>query len=421
VLHGSGCLYANDYSVSMTLTPSHITYKKFLLSLACFSFSILSVSAQEIFSGPPAKRLSVFKYEQLSGGVILLRATLDNFQDSLNFILDTGSGGISLDSITAAELGVQITPSDRTIRGIAGIRQVFYALHHTLNLPGIKVDSLDFHINDYNLLTAVYGIRIDGIIGFSLLRRYIVHVDFNLTQLSFYSPGTFKYSRGGTLLRPAFNNLPIQSATVKDNTEVRHRFYIDTGGGLCLLLSQDFVDDSSVFAKTKKMVATMAEGLGGKKPMMITTTKELKLGPYKFKKVPTYVFSDEFNVTNYPNLGGLLGADLLRRFNLTINYPRGEIHLQPNAHFRDPFDYSYTGMEIYYEAGKILVGEVMKDSPAETAGLMVGDLIISVDNVISSSFQVIKNMLQNAGKKLSLVIIRNGFPQEIKIKVASFK
>ena len=168
-------------------------------------------------------------------------------------------------------------------------------------------------------------------------------------------------------------------------------------------------------------MATMAEGLGGKKPMMITTTKEVKLGPYKFKKVPTYVFEDEFNVTNYPSLGGLLGADLLRRFNLTLNYPRGEIHLQPNNHFKDPFDYSYTGLEIYYEAGKILVGEVIKDSPAEKAGLMVGDNIFSVDNVVSTSFKAIKTSLQDAGKKLRLVILRDGQPMEISIKVASFK
>ena len=376
-----------------------------------------TVQAQEIFTPPPAKLISKFKFEQMTGGVILIKATLDNTKDSINFILDTGSGGISLDSSTAAELGLLISPTDRTIRGIAGIRKVDYALKHTLHLPGVTADSLDFHINDYSLLTAVYGVRIDGIIGFSLLRRYIVQVDFDHAELLFYTPGSYKYNRGGTLLRPAFNNLPIQQAIVRDNTAVQHRFYFDTGGGLCLLLSEDFVKDSSLFVSKKRMMPTMAEGLGGKKQMMITTVKEFKLGPYKFKKVPTYIFDDEYNVTSYPTLGGLFGADLLRRFNITLNYPRGEIYLMPNTHFRDPFDYAYTGMEIYYEAGKVLIGEVIKDSPAEKAGLLVGDEIFAVDNVVGTTFQGIKNSLQAAGNRLKIIVMRNKQPFELKMKV----
>ncbi len=401
----------------MTIAAIADTIKKKIFPLlACICMSSMA-PAQEIFSAPPAKLLSKFRFEQMTGGVILLRAVLDENTDSLNFILDTGSGGISLDSATAAELNLPITPTNRTIRGIAGIRQVDYALHHKLKLPGIVADSLDFHINDYSLLTAVYGVRIDGIIGFSLLRRYIVHVDFDHAEILFYSPGSYKYPRGGTLLRPAFNNLPIQTAMVKDNTTVQHRFYFDTGGGLCLLLSEDFVKDSSLFASKKKLMPTVAEGLGGKKQMMITTVKEFKLGPYKFKKVPTYVFDDEFNVTSYPTLGGLFGADLLRRFNLTLNYPRAEIYLMPNNHFRDPFDYAYTGMEVYYEEGKVVIGEVVENSPADQAGLKVGDEVFAVDNTVGSSFQSIKNSLQHAGNRLKIIVLRNKVPMEIKMKV----
>jgi len=405
----------NTIKMTRAIIANNVKKKRLALLLGMYLCS--NVQAQEIFSPPQAKLLSTFRFEQLTGGVILLHATLNETTDSLNFILDTGSGGISLDSSTAAELNLAITPTTRTIRGIAGIRRVDYALKHTLKLPGVTADSLNFHINDYSLLTAVYGIRIDGIIGFSLLRRYIVHIDYDHAELRFYAPGSYKYTRGGTLLRPAFNNLPIQAANIKDNVNVQHRFYFDTGGGLCLLLSEDFVKDSSLFASKKKLVPTVAEGLGGKKQMMITTIKEFKLGPYKFKKVPTYVFDDEYNVTSYPTLGGLFGADLLRRFNITLNYPRAEIYLMPNSHFRDPFDYAYTGMEIYYEEGKVIIGEVIKDSPADKAGLIVGDEIFAIDNVVSTSFQQIKNSLHAAGSKVKIIVLRNKMPFEIKMKV----
>jgi hypothetical protein len=50
-------------------------------------------------------------------------------------------------------------------------------------MPGLTVDSLDFHLNDYEILTGVYGIKIDGIIGFSFFKRYIVQLDFDTQKI----------------------------------------------------------------------------------------------------------------------------------------------------------------------------------------------------------------------------------------------
>ena len=125
--------------------------------------------AQEEFVPPPAKHITSFPFRMLSGGIIVIKAKLSQFPDSLNFIFDTGSGGISLDSMTTVSLGIEGTLSDKTIRGIAGIRQVKFAYNHKLHLPGLTVDSLNFHINDYDVLTSAYGEKIDGIIGYSFI------------------------------------------------------------------------------------------------------------------------------------------------------------------------------------------------------------------------------------------------------------
>src|SRR6476620_10842567 len=80
----------------------------------------ISAKAQEQFVEGPAKFLTSFRFRQLSGGVIMLNARFANFPDTLNFILDTGSGGISLDSATVNYFHITPTPSDLTILGIAG-------------------------------------------------------------------------------------------------------------------------------------------------------------------------------------------------------------------------------------------------------------------------------------------------------------
>src|SRR5205085_9062567 len=133
----------------------------------------------------------------------------------------------------------------------------------------------------------------------------------------------------------------------------------DIGAGVCLMVSKDFAEDSALIRKKRKLFPKEGEGVGGTIVMNMTVVKELKLGPYRFRKVPAYIFDDDFNVTSYPYLGGLIGNDLLRRFNLIINYERRDIYLIPNKHFREPFDYAYTGFSFYDMNGIIVITDIM--------------------------------------------------------------
>src|ERR1700720_2479480 len=77
----------------------------FFLSLTCVTFfSGRPLEAQEKFVPAPSKLITTFPFTVFTGGVILMKARLGDFPDSLNFILDTGSGGISLDSATVTRL-----------------------------------------------------------------------------------------------------------------------------------------------------------------------------------------------------------------------------------------------------------------------------------------------------------------------------
>jgi len=380
-------------------------------------FTVTMVQAQEEFIPPPAKRIAHFPFRLLTGGIITVRARLGNFPDSLNFVLDTGSGGISLDSSTAEYLKLPTKLSDRTIRGIAGVRRVFFSYGQTLHLPDLSVENLDFHINDYDVLTSAYGEKIDGIIGLSFLSRYILKIDYDSMAISVYTKGTIKYPRGGFLLKPVIQTIPVLTASIKDNRQLASRFYFDTGAGMCLLLSADFVSDSNFVKPKRKWYATQAEGLGGKAPMKQGVIKQVQLGPYKFKNVPTYIFDDEYNVTQYPALAGLVGNDLLRRFNLIINYERKDIYMIPNSHYKEQFDYSYTGLGMYVVDGEIQVVDIMPESPAEQAGFKPGDIIMGVANNFSNNIQTYKNLMQTPGERLKVLVLRKDGPYQLTLKV----
>jgi hypothetical protein len=383
-----------------------------IFNTCCFGQEILTPL-------PKAKFLTKFPFKQYSGGVMIVKATLDSIPDTLNFILDTGSGGISLDSSTCAWYNIPLRLSDTVITGMGNSRKVSFAFNKTLHLPGLNVNGLNFHVNNYEVLTSVYGEKIDGIIGYSFFRRYIVKINFDSLMVEVYSPGEMEYPKNGTLLHPVFTTLPIQNLRIKDKRKIDFNFYFDTGAGLCFLMSDRFANDSGILLSKRKPVYTQAEGMGGKLQMRLTVIKMLQLGRYKFRNVPTFLYSDEYNVTSYPNVGGLLGNDLLRRFNLTLNYPRREIHLLPNSHFTDPFDYTYTGMAAYYVDGYILVDDVIEGSPAEKAGILRDDIIVGVNNNFSNNIMQYKDILQSAKGKIKIIVRRKNELLQLTIKPKS--
>jgi hypothetical protein len=393
-------------------------YIRRALYILFFAGFQLSCIAQEEFI-TPSKFITKFHFEQFTGGVILLQGQFSDFPDTLNFLLDTGSGGISLDSVTTAYFGLKPEPSNRTIRGIAGMKMVSFLHNQKPHLPGLTIDSLNFHVNDYSLLASVYGERIDGIIGFAVLNRYILKINYDSSMVEFWTKGSLKYPRGGYLLKPTIGTLPIQPMRIKDARSVNARFLYDMGAGINLMLSTDFVKDSSFLGRKRKLYAKEAEGLGGKIDMNMTVIKEMKLGPYRFRDVPIYVFQDSFNITSYPSLAGILGSDILRRFNIILNYQKRDFHLTPNSHFNDRFDYSYSGIELYYKNGDVIIGDVAAGSPAEKAGIHEGDVLVALNNNFTQTLQQMKVVLQNSGEKVDMIVRRNNELQKFTFKVKS--
>jgi len=59
----------------------------------------------------------------------------------------------------------------------------------------------------------------------------------------------------------------------------------------------------------------------------------------------------------------------------------------------------------------------MPESPAEQAGFKSGDVIMAVENNFSKNIQTYKNLLQAAGEKLKVLVLRNDGPVILTIRV----
>jgi C-terminal processing protease CtpA/Prc len=116
-----------------------------------------------------------------------------------------------------------------------------------------------------------------------------------------------------------------------------------------------------------------------------------------------------------------MGNDILRRFNVILNYPEQTIHIKPNIHFNEFFDYSYTGLGIYLINGEIRVVDIVKGSPGDKAGFQEGDVIFSVESNFTKNIQVYKNLFQNALGKIKVVVFRGETPMIITLDVQDIR
>src|ERR1700761_50126 len=91
----------------------HLCWIRMSLLLTTFYSLAYPLRAQETFVPPASKFITSFPFSVFTGGVMIVKARLDNFPDSLNFVLDTGSGGISLDSLTCERLKLSPQPSEK--------------------------------------------------------------------------------------------------------------------------------------------------------------------------------------------------------------------------------------------------------------------------------------------------------------------
>jgi hypothetical protein len=370
-------------------------------------FILLWIFTSSIGLAQKAQLLQTIKFREFFGGVIVLSAQLNNGKDTLNFILDTGSSGVSLDSTTANILQIKQQATDTILKGIGGANKVNYAFNQSLTLGDFKIDSLNFFINDYALLSSTYGERIDGIIGHAVLSKFIFEINFDNETINVYKPGSFKYNSAGKLINTSFYKIPFYSVEVRDKIKTKNYFYIDSGAGLNMLFSEGYVNDSKLLYSWRKPIVTQVQGLGGKRQLKLTVIKRIKFGGYTFNNVPINIFNDTDSILPYPGICGVLGNDIMRRFNMVLNYPAKQMHFVPNTHFDDAFNYAYTGMFLYQHGADIIIDDVLANSPAEKAGVLGGDKVIGVDNNFSGNINQYEKILQQVRTPVKLVIMRN--------------
>ena len=87
---------------------------------------------------------------------------------------------------------------------------------------------------------------------------------------------------------------------------------------------------------------------------------------------------------------GLLGVSFLARFHVVIDYPHRVLWLDPIQPWKDPrpYEYCHVGLQLERRGPQLRVAGLVESSPAATAGVRVGDDLVSIDGVTVAGLDV---------------------------------
>ena len=418
-----------------------------------FNLSVFSQGNFELKNGVSDKI-----HFKLVNNLIVIPVTINGV--SLSFLLDTGVSKPILFNFFNLKEELSIHETELILIHGLGNYEPIEALRSSNNTviigEAVNLNQDLFAIIDASInFVPSLGIPVHGIIGYDIFKDFVVEINYSRKFIKLYNPLLYdsKLSRKWRKLDLIFyNKKPIIEASVTvDHKAVPVNLLIDTGGSDSLWLFEDPAQSLSIPKNT--FDDFLGKGLSGAIFGKRSVLKSFRLKDFQLNKV-NVAFPDSSSIQkakiNTLRNGSLLG-DVLHRFNWVFNYKSQWAAFKKNKFFNKPFKYNKSGIVMQYAGVRLLktrailpskivgstadnttqssstinftstykfeivpeleISDIRPNSPADEAGLKIGDIVLSINNQSLSSLTLQKAIDQfygADGKRIKMTIERAG-------------
>jgi hypothetical protein len=309
------------------------------------------------------------------------------------FIFDTGVGSTIVDAALAAQLGLTTTDAG-TVTGAGAHRM---RIGRTAGMPvsvgGVALAPPSIEVAPLDSLVFPFsGLHAPGVIGSQFFVEHVVEVDFDDHVIRVYDPATYEYQGAGAVIALDFVlGAPSVSGTLTlpDGTRKPARLLVDLGAKATLLVTEPFIRATGLReAFPRRVRATLGAGAGGETRYDFVRVPKLTLGQRDQAEIASFVagLSVE-NTLRSDEYDALLGAEFLSRYRVIFDYAHKRLILEPRSPMALPAELDMSGLYLVRDGddgGRVVVHRVVEDSPADRAGIRVGDVVVRVNGESAS-------------------------------------
>jgi hypothetical protein len=333
-------------------------------------------------------------------------------------MFDTGTSD-ALTPEAAAELGLEIK-STGTGRA-SGERDIPISHTHvaSMRLGNAEMTDQPFVVIAVPLYLRDRGSRppLAGFIGYELLARFAVRLDYEGRTLTLKAARDFRYDGSGARLPFVFTGKTPAAPAAADG--IVGTFAIDTGSSGALALRREFVERHGFEARHPSGIRIKAAGVAGAYETIMTRIDRFDIAESPIERPATRFPSNGKGGIPFTDADGSIGYEILRQFVITFDYSRGELWFERSAAFGTKTGQGRTGFQaIKINGPGFRVITVLPNAPAAAAGIRVGDLVTDIDGqpLTSMSQAEFGELTQRPnGTLVHLGLVRDGTPYRVKL------
>jgi hypothetical protein len=338
-----------------------------------------STAAPVVWTGAKGKLELPFRY---SRGHVWVTLSV-NGGTPAEFILDTGAFNTCLDRSFAQTLGLA-GEGEYGAQGVGGYDTFgFTPLKSVrwLAANGRSVEVRDLRAGVIGLQDALSSVewgRTAGLLGYDVLSRFTLDIDFDRQVITLWDPATYVHEGPGTAIPMTLNgNIPTVEMTLDENCS--GTYIVDVGNASVLSVGAEQVMKCRLLSLQHKEVQHWVGGVGGAFEENVCRLDSLRLGPFRFTEPVAGLTTHHQGSAGSLEVQGNIGTTVLERFRCTFDYARGTLWLAPGARFAEREAFTRSGLWYTRWAGVVVVFGVVKGSPAEDAGIKIRDVLRSIN------------------------------------------
>jgi len=173
---------------------------------------------------------------------------------------------------------------------------------------------------------------------------------------------------------------------VDSSLTIKGNYTLDLGSGGSLNLTTQTAKKYNLDTKVNYKIPyyTIAGGIGGASSDCSFRSDSVRIGNFTLANVTMGYSNNRTGSLSKSSDLGLLGNDILDRFDIIIDFINNDLYLKPNARFGKPYKFSTLGFSYRNRSktkGVWVVKGFYENCNAEQAGLKMNDEIIKVNGI----------------------------------------